>query len=244
MVTQDITFPAAALAGLLSFLSPCVLPLVPPYLCFLAGTTLEDLTERGEAEARKDAVLAGLLFVFGFSTVFTALGAAAFGFQALVGPYLYWLGFAAGAFLIVAGLHFLGLFRIALLYREARIQAAHAPGLWSAYLMGLTFAFGWAPCIGPILVGILSLAASESTAWHGAALLGVYSLGLGVPFLLAACAMGPFVAFLKRFRAHFGMLEKVVGGLLIATGIAFLTGGMQSMSQWLLQTFPALSTLG
>ena len=243
-MVHEVTLPAAVLAGLISFLSPCVLPLVPPYLCFLAGTTLEQLADQGEKVARRDAIIVALFFVLGFSTVFIALGAAAFGFRTLVGPYLYWLGFAAGAFLIVMGLHFLDVFRIGIFYREARLQVSRAPGTLSAYVMGLAFAFGWTPCIGPILVAILALAASETTLWKGAALLAAYSCGLGIPFVLAAWAMAPFVRFMKRFRAHFHAVERAVGACLILLGLGFLSGGMQNASNWLLATFPSLAQLG
>ncbi len=239
----DVTLPSAAFAGLLSFLSPCVLPLVPPYLCFLAGTTIEELAVEAPAAARRDSFLAGLLFVAGFSTVFVTLGATASAFGALVRQYQTMLGYLAGAAIIIMGLHFLGLFRIGLLYREARVQV-QKPGLASAYFMGLAFAFGWTPCIGPILAAILAVASSEATVTSGAILLGAYSLGLGIPFIIAALMMGPFVRFLQRFKRHLGTVEKLVGGLLVLTGLAFLTGGIQSASFFLLETFPGLAKLG
>ena len=146
------------------------------------------------------------------------------------------------------GLHFLGVFRFALMYREARVQvspeitrSATAAG---AFIMGLAFAFGWTPCIGPILGVILGMASTSDTVGEGAFLLGVYSLGLGIPFILAALFAGPFLRFLQRFRRHLGTVEKLMGLLLVLTGIAFLTGGMQTMAFWLLETFPALQQLG
>jgi cytochrome c-type biogenesis protein len=142
------------------------------------------------------------------------------------------------------GLHFLGLFRLAFLYREKRFSVEKPIGLWGAYVMGLAFAFGWTPCIGPILAAILALAGTEDTVARGAALLGVYSAGLGIPFIVAALAMAPFLRFMKRFRAHFATVERVVGALLVVTGIAFMTGGVQRASFWLLETFPGLSNLG
>jgi len=239
----DVSLPAAAFAGLLSFLSPCVLPLVPPYLCFIAGTSLEDLTVEPAQAARRDILLAGLLFVAGFSSVFISLGATASVFGQFIRAYQWWLGKTAGLVIIVMGLHFLGLFRIGLFYREARVQV-QKPGIASAFLMGMAFAFGWTPCIGPILAAILAVASSEESVSKGAILLGAYSLGLGVPFILAALMMEPFMGFMSKFRRYFGLMEKVVGGLLVLTGIAFLTGGIQSLSYWLLETFPALSKLG
>ena len=240
----DVSLPAAAGAGLISFLSPCVLPLVPPYLCFLAGASVEELAAGGKAQARRDVVIAALLFVAGFSTVFVALGATASVFGALLNQYSFYLSTAAGIAVIVMGLHFAGLLRIGFLYREARVEVSRPPGLWSAYLMGLAFAFGWTPCIGPILAAILTYASSEETVMKGAGLLAVYSLGLGVPFVAAALAMGPFMGFLQRFKAHLGKVERVAGALLVLAGFMFLTGGLQSASFWLLEAFPALGRLG
>ena len=243
-MATDVTLTAAAAAGLLSFLSPCVLPLVPPYLTFIAGTTIEELAEEGERSAKRDVMIAAVLFVMGFSTVFIALGATASVFGQFIRQHLELLSALAGLAIVLMGLHFLGVFRIAFLYREARVNVEKPVGLWGAYVMGLAFAFGWTPCIGPILAAILTVAGSEETVSKGAGLLAVYSAGLGLPFLLAALAMEPFVRFLKRFKSHFATVERVVGVLLVLTGIAFFTGGMQSASNWLLTTFPGLANLG
>lgn len=241
----DITAPAVLLAGLLSFLSPCVLPLVPPYLSFLAGASLDSMVEDGASDAvRRRAVLAALLYVAGFATVFVALGATASVVGALVRQHLDLLGALAGASIIVMGLHFLGVFRIGLLYREARLGAPRLAGPWSAYVMGLAFAFGWTPCIGPVLAAVLAVAGRSNSVGQGAWLLLVYSLGLGLPFLLAALAMGPFIGFLRRFRAHLGRVEQVMGALLVVTGVLFITGGMTSLSAWMIETFPGLARLG
>ena len=239
----DVSLPAAAFAGLLSFLSPCVLPLVPPYLCFLAGTTAEELEARGPA-ARREVLLAAALFVAGFATVFVALGASASALGQVVRRHLDLLTPLAGLAIIGMGLHFLGAFRIGLLYREARVQVARPVGPWGAYVMGLAFAFGWTPCLGPVLGAILAVAGAESTVGRGAGLLAAYSAGLGLPFLAAAAALGPFSGALGRFRAHFGMVEKATGALLVLTGLAFLTGTFTQASYWLLETFPALGRLG
>jgi cytochrome c-type biogenesis protein len=243
-MTTDVTLPAAALAGLLSFLSPCVLPLVPPYLTFIAGATVEELGSESPTRARRDVALAAVLFVAGFATVFVLLGATASAFGQLVRQYLDVLSLIAGLAIVAMGLHFLGLFRFAFLYREARVSVEKPVGLWGAYVMGLAFAFGWTPCIGPILAAILAVAGSTATVGKGAVLLGVYSAGLGLPFLAAALAIEPFFRFIRKFRRHFGAVEKTVGVLLVATGVAFLTGAMQSASFWLLDTFPGLATLG
>lgn len=243
-MATDVSYPAAVLAGLLSFLSPCVLPLVPPYLTFIAGTTIEELANEGERRARRDVAIAAVLFVLGFSTVFVALGATASVFGQFIRQYIQYLSIGAGLVIIAMGLHFLGVWRIAFLYREARVQVEKPVGLWGSYVMGLAFAFGWTPCIGPILAAILALASTEDTVSRGALLLAAYSAGLGIPFLLAAFAIEPFMGFLTRFKRHFALVEKIVGVLLVLTGIAFLTGWLQSFSFWLLEMFPALGKLG
>ena len=242
---MHVTIAAALIAGTLSFLSPCVLPLVPPYLVYLTGTSLERLADReAEPQVRGDTLLAALLFVGGFSTVFVALGASASAVGALLRAYSGELAIVAGLAIIVMGLHFLGLTPIGLLMREKRMQVGKPVGLWGAYLMGLAFALGWTPCIGPILAAILAVAASEETVAKGAGMLAVYSLGLGIPFLIAAFAIEPFAAFLTRFKAHLGLVEKAMGGLLVLTGVAFLTGGVSQASYWLLETFPVLGKIG
>jgi cytochrome c-type biogenesis protein len=244
-MAADVTIFAALFAGLLSFLSPCVLPLVPPYLVYLAGTSLERFADaEPEPRVRWETVGAAALFVAGFSTVFVALGASASVFGSLIRAYADKLALAAGVVIIVMGLHFLGVTRLALLYREKRVTVPKPVGLWGAYLMGLAFAFGWTPCIGPILAVILAIAASEATVTKGAGLLAVYSLGLGIPFLAAAFAVEPFAKFLARFRGYLPVVEKTMGGLLVLTGIAFLTGFVSEASYWLLEAFPVLGRIG
>jgi cytochrome c-type biogenesis protein len=241
----DVSIPAALIAGLISFLSPCVLPLVPPYLVYLSGLSLERFADAGpEPAVRRETVIGAVLFVLGFSSIFVALGASASAIGGLIRLYSDVFAKAAGAAIIIMGLHFLGVFRIGLLMREKRVAMVKPVGLWGAYVMGLAFAFGWTPCIGPILAAILAVAASEATVVKGAGLLAVYSLGLGIPFLLAAFAVEPFAAFLARFRGHLAKVEKVMGALLVLTGLAFLTGFIASASYWLLETFPALGKIG
>jgi cytochrome c-type biogenesis protein len=240
----DVSLPAAALGGLISFLSPCVLPLVPPYLSYLAGVTLDELQAKDDWGVRRRAVLTALLFVAGFSTVFVLLGATASALGLFIRQYVDVLSMVAGIAIIVMGLHFLGVFRIGLLYREARVSVDRSLDMWGAYVMGLAFAFGWTPCIGPILAAILAVAGSETSVARGALLLAAYSAGLGVPFILAALAMRPFVEVLKRMRSRFAIIEKAMGALLVLTGIAFLSGWMTTASFWLLETFPALGRLG
>ncbi len=242
---MNVTIVAALIAGMLSFLSPCVLPLVPPYLVYLTGTSLERFADaETEPQVRRETITAAILFVLGFSTVFIALGASASAIGGLLRVYSGPLATLAGVGIIIMGLHFLGLTPIAWLMREKRLEMAKPVGLWGAYLMGFAFALGWTPCIGPILAAILAVAASETTLAKGAGLLAIYSLGLGVPFLVAALAVEPFAAFLARFRAPLGLVEKAMGGLLVLTGIAFLTGTVSEASYWLLQTFPSLGKIG
>ena len=242
---HDVTLPAALLAGLISFLSPCVLPLVPPYLIYLTGATIEQVANTDDTTASKRAVmLSALLFVCGFSTVFVALGASASLIGGLIRAWSAELSIAAGIIIIVMGLHFLGLTRISFLMREGRLSMPRPVGLWGAYLMGLAFAFGWTPCIGPILAAILSVAAAEATVTKGAGLLAVYSAGLGIPFLIAAFMIEQFSELFARMKRHLVTVEKVMGVLMVLTGVGFLTGSITWISIWLLETFPALQSFG
>ncbi len=241
----DVTLAAALVAGLVSFLSPCVLPLVPPYLVFLAGTSLERFADKEpEPQIKRETVVAALLFVAGFSTVFVALGASASMVGSLIRAYSGPLAIVAGVVIIVMGLHFLGITPIAFLHRQKRMEVLKPVGLWGAYVIGLAFAFGWTPCIGPILAAILAVAASEQTVAKGAGLLAVYSMGLGIPFVVAAFAIEPFAAFLARFKNYLHRVEQVMGGLLVLTGIAFLTGSINQLSVILLEMFPGLGNIG
>lgn len=242
---SDVTIPAALLAGIVSFLSPCVLPLVPPYLIYLTGATIEHVAnDERDAAAKRAVLLSALMFVFGFTTVFVALGASASLIGGVIRAYAAQLSIVAGVLIIVMGLHFLGLTRINVLMREGRVTMAKPVGLWGAYVMGLAFAFGWTPCIGPILAAILSVAAAEATVTRGAGLLAVYSLGLGIPFLLAALMVEQFSSVFARMKRHLVQVERGMGVLLVLTGIAFLTGAVSNASIWLLETFPALQNFG
>lgn len=233
-------------AGLLSFLSPCVLPIVPPYLAYMSGVSMGNLTtDTPTAEARKKAILTALFFVMGLSTVFLFLGftASAFGKFFLQNQVLF--GRIAGVVIIVFGLHFIGIFRIGILDREARLDAGDQGGsALGAYLLGLAFAFGWTPCIGPQLGAILTLAASEASVARGTALLGVYAAGLGIPFLLAAVFLNRAMGVMNRMKRHMGTIEKAMGALLLIVGVAMLTGAFSAFSFWLLETFPGLAKLG
>ncbi len=244
----DIGYLSAAGAGALSFLSPCVLPLVPPYLCYMAGISVDDFRGAVNSEnvAMRSALMgASVAFVLGFSTVFVALGAGASTVGAFLRAWQNEIAVVAGLAIVAMGLNFLGIVRIPLLSREARFQAGGRPAnLGAAYVMGLAFAFGWTPCIGPVLGPILTLAGARDTVGEGALLLAAYSAGLGVPFLLASAFSGAFMRFLSRFRLHMGKVEKAMGGLLVVAGVLFLTGGMQTVAYFLLETFPVLGRLG
>ncbi|HEX2017601.1 MAG TPA: cytochrome c biogenesis protein CcdA [Aurantimonas sp.] len=242
----DVGYSAALLAGLLSFVSPCVLPIVPPYLAYLAGLSFDQVRDRGaEPAVKRQIMLASVAFVAGFTTVFVALGATASALGQVVAEWFDVLSVIAGIIIIVMGLHFLGVFRLALLYREARVQVAQKPaGPLGAYVIGLAFAFGWTPCVGPVLAAILFVAGTQDTALRGAGLLAAYSLGIGVPFLLAAAFATRFLALAARFRQHMGTVEKIMGGALVLTGILFVTGQMATISYWLLETFPVFATIG
>jgi cytochrome c-type biogenesis protein len=245
-VISNISLVGALGAGLLSFLSPCILPLVPPYLCFLAGISLDDLTRAEQRQARQNwhVVALSLAFVLGFATVFVALGASASLIGKAVTAHFDTLGMIAGFIIVILGLNFLGVVRIGLLFREARFETARKPaGYVGAYLVGLAFAFGWTPCVGPVLATILIIAGVEGSAGRGAILLGGYALGIGTPFLLAAFFAGHFVRLMGRMRNH-NLIEKVIGSALVLTGVLFLTGAMPRIAGWLLQTFPALGSIG
>ncbi len=242
----DVGFAGALIAGLLSFVSPCVLPIVPPYLAWLAGLSFEELqSDTADAARSRRIVTAAIAFVLGFTTVFVALGATASVIGKTVAQYFDTLSIIAGIIIIIMGLHFLGVFRIALLYREARVQVERKPaGIAGAYVMGLAFAFGWTPCVGPVLAAILFVAGTSDTIWRGAALLAVYSVGIGFPFILAGVFASRFLGVLQRFKKHMHKVEMAMGGLLVVTGVLFITGQMSRISQWLLDTFPAFQTIG
>ena len=230
----------AVAAGILSFLSPCVLPIVPPYLAYMTGIGVGGL-KTGE----RSAILPALFFVMGLSTVFILMGIAASAFGRALLQYQDILSRGSGVVVIILGLHFLHVFRIPMLETEARVDVGDRGGsAFGAYILGLAFAFGWSPCIGPQLGMILTLAASNAEAGRGMTLLGVYALGLGVPFLLSAIFINRAVGLMNRIKPHLRLIERIMGILLVVVGVALLTGAFTSFAYWLLETFPALALLG
>jgi cytochrome c-type biogenesis protein len=237
-MAKSLSWPLWPQALSASCLPACAL--VPPYLVFLAGTSLERFADKAEVSRAKPS-LRQLFSYLAFPPCSCAGAVRA----SLPHPRLFGtVAFIAGIAIGIMGLHFRGVTPIAFLQRQKRIDVSKPVGLWGAYVIGLAFAFGWTPCIGPILAAILAVAASEQTVTKGASLLAVYSLGLGIPFMIAAFAIEPFAAFLSRFRNYLHRVEQAMGALLVLTGIAFLTGSINQMSVWLLETFPILGKIG
>ena len=232
---ENITMLAAFAAGLLSFLSPCVLPLIPGYISFISGTSMKELTSGEEIKrVRGRVLLSSLFFVLGFSAVFIALGASATAIGKILLQYIRPLSIAAGAIIIIIGIHLTGMIKIPLLYREKRIQTNTKPvGFLGAFIIGLAFAFGWTPCIGPILAGILAVAGSQETVAQGIVLLTVYSLGLGIPFMLTALSITLFFKAFDKIKKYFNIIEWVSGLLLIVIGVLMITGGLTIIAAWL-----------
>lgn len=245
---MEITFAGAALAGLLSFLSPCILPIVPFYLSYLAGIGMNQISADAQITPtiRLRAVLAATFFAAGVITIFMGLGAAATFFGQAVREYFDVLRWIAAAIIIAMGLHFLGIIRIGILYRQLRADAGSTSdvSLAGAYVIGLAFAFGWTPCVGPVLAAILFTAAGAETASTGAWLLFVYGVGMTAPFILAALFIGPFMRWMLKFRRHLGLIEKIMGAMLIIFGLLIATNSMNYIAQWMLDVVPNFGALG
>ncbi len=244
----DVTFFGALGAGLLSFLSPCVLPIVPFYLSYLAGVGMNQISAGAEVsnDVRWRAFLSSSLFALGVITVFVGLGASATLFGSVVREYFDVLRWLAAAIVIGMGLHFLGLIRIGFLNRQLRADVGNTANvsLLGAFVIGLAFAFGWTPCVGPVLAAILFTAAGQDTAGQGAALLVTYGLGMTLPFVGAALFIGPFMSWMARFRRHLGLVEKIMGALLILFGLLIATNSVNIIAQWMLDHVPWFSTIG
>ena len=244
---MQVTYIGALVAGVLSFASPCVLPLIPAYISFLGGASLEQLTDENgvDKSTSRRVFYAALAFVLGFSTIFVILGASATVISGVLIQHAILLGQIAGVVIVIFGFHFMGLFRIGFLNFEKRFHLENKPaGLVGSFILGLAFAFGWTPCVGPILASVLMVAASGDSVMYGTSLLGVYAAGLGIPFLAAALAVKPFMNFMKRFRQHMHKVEIVVGSLLVVTGVVIFTGDINEFANWLLETFPIFSAVG
>ncbi|WP_299079149.1 cytochrome c biogenesis protein CcdA [uncultured Ruegeria sp.] len=244
----DVTIMGASVAGLLSFLSPCILPIVPFYLSYLAGVGMNQISAKAEISqaVRVRAVLAACCFALGVVTVFVGLGATATVFGGLLREYFDVLRWFAAAIIIAMGLHFLGVIKIDFLYRQFRADAGDTSnvGLLGAYVIGLAFAFGWTPCVGPVLAAILFTAAGQDTADQGALLLLAYGLGMTLPFVVAALFIGPFMSGMGRFRKHLGLIEKLMGAFLILFGILIATNSINYIAQWMLEHVPWFSAIG
>ncbi len=240
---MDTSFWGAFLAGIVSFLSPCILPIIPPYLSYITGLSLEQITEKSKTSTAMFKIfISALAFVVGFSVVFILLGASASFLGKKLVEYFEILKYPAGAIIILMGLHFMGIFKISMLYRQAKVDVQKKPaGLFGSFLVGLAFAFGWTPCVGPVLSTILFVAGAEESAFHGASLLAAYSAGIGIPFLLAALFAGTFVSFLRKFGKHMGTVEKFMGAILVIAGILIMTGYMQEIGFFMQKMLPGLT---
>jgi len=235
-VVDQVGILIAVTAGLLSFLSPCVLPLVPSYLSFVTGMTLDDIQEGTDRSA---VMLHSVLFVTGFTIIFLLMGASASFLGQFFLLYQDWVARIGGAIIVVFGLHLLGVFRITALMRERRVQLSDKPaGHLGTIAVGAAFGAGWTPCIGPILGAILGLAGTSDTVWQGTGLLLAYSAGLAIPFLLAALALDAFLKAFKRFRGWIPVVEKASGVLLILLGLLLITGNFTLLASWLNQFTP------
>jgi cytochrome c-type biogenesis protein len=236
---------AALAAGAVSFLSPCVLPLVPGYVSYIAGGSVAAVDPPSRSSSRLNAVVMSTWFVLGFSTVFVLLGAGASALSHVLLAYRYEAGIVGGAIVLVFGVFTTGLVRLSWLERELRVQAPIAGGRpVGAYLLGLAFAFGWTPCIGPVLGAILTVSATSPSASSGVALLSVYSLGLAIPFMLTALFADGMTARLRRLRGAGRALQIVAGVTMIAMGLAMMSGQLSTIAFWLLETFPFLAKIG
>lgn len=244
----DVTLAGALVAGLLSFLSPCILPIVPFYLSYLAGVSMQQISAQAQfsGAVRRRAVLAAVCFALGVITVFMGLGASASIFGQMVREYFDVLRWIAATIIIAMGLHFLGVLRIGVLYRQFRADAGDTSnvGYAGAYVIGLAFAFGWTPCVGPVLAAILFTAAGQESAGQGAMLLFTYGVGMTAPFVAAAFFIGPFMRWMSRFRRHLGAMEKIMGAFLILFGVLIATNSVNLIAQWMLVHMPWFSTIG
>ncbi|MBE1284122.1 MAG: cytochrome c biogenesis protein CcdA [Rhodobacteraceae bacterium] len=243
----EISLFGALAAGLLSFFTPCILPMVPFYLSYMGGLSMTELRGDGKiaAGAQTRLLLSAICFAAGVTTVFVLMGMGATALGQLFGQYLETLSYVAAAILVVFGLHFLGVVRIPLLYREARLESSAEPStVVGAYLMGLAFGFGWTPCVGPALASILMVASGMGEVWRGGMLLLVYGIGMTAPFIVAALFAKPFLAWVNRHRSAFAVVEKIMGGMLILFAVLIATGGVRYIADAMIRWVPGFATLG
>ncbi|WP_422078560.1 cytochrome c biogenesis CcdA family protein [Vannielia sp.] len=242
----DIGIWSAFLGGLIVFFSPCVLPIVPFYLSYMAGVSVVEISTDGTLArgARLRLIGAAVMFSLGMMTVFAVLGAGAFAVSEIFRQHIDIFRYIAGAVVLVMGLHFLGVFRIPLLDRSFQMQAGDTSRmtLWSSYLVGLAFMAGWTPCVGGVLTGVFMMASTDDTAWRGLLMVNVFGAGMVLPFILAAFFTAPFMQFAGRFRKHLGKMEKVMGGLLILFAVLILTGTVNAIAWWLIEAFPVFTS--
>lgn len=243
----DISFGGAAIAGLLSFLSPCILPMVPFYLCYMAGISMSALQGGDDIRpgTQRRLVLSAVFFALGVTTIFVLLGLGA---TALGQSFRMWkteLSYVAAAVLLIFGLHFLGVLKVPFLYREARIESGAQPAtVFGAYVMGLAFGFGWTPCVGPALAAILMVASGMGNIWHGGALLLVYGLSMTFPFVIAALFARPFLAWMQRNRRYLGHVEKAMGVMLVLFAVLIATNSITYIAEAMIRWFPGFTGLG
>jgi cytochrome c-type biogenesis protein len=243
----DITFAGALFAGLLSFLTPCVLPMVPFYLSYMCGLSVSELRDDGAISpgAQRRLVVSSVFFALGVSTIFVLLGMGATALGQAFGTYLTQLSYVAAAILLVFGLHFLGVVKVPFLYREAKLESSAAPStIVGAYLMGLAFGFGWTPCVGPALASILMIASGMGDIVRGGMLLLVYGLGMTAPFVVAALFAKPFLGWVQRNRRFMPYVEKAMGVMLIVFAILIVTNGVSLIAAAMIRWFPSFTSLG
>ncbi|WIV50180.1 cytochrome c biogenesis protein CcdA [Marivivens sp. LCG002] len=244
---MEITFVGAALAGLLSFFTPCILPMVPFYLSYMAGISMSELRDEGGIApgAQRRLIISAFAFAMGVTSIFVMLGMGA---TALGQAFAQWkepLSYVAAVILALFGLHFLGILRIPLLYREARMESKAEPTtILGAYVMGLAFGFGWTPCVGPALASILMIASGMGDITQGGLLLFVYGLGMTSPFIVAAFFARPFLGWAQRNRKYLGYVEKIMGVMLLVFALLIATGSVNIIAQWLIDVMPSFGNLG
>lgn len=243
----DISYLGAAFAGLLSFFTPCVLPMVPFYLCYMAGLSMNELRADTaiSTTVQRRLVISAMFFAFGVTTIFVLLGIGATAVGQTFGEWRDALRYVAAAILLLFGLHFLGLIKVPLLYREAKFESTAAPStILGAYLMGLAFGFGWTPCVGPALAAILMVASGMGDIWQGGLLLLVYGLSMTAPFVIAALFARPFLSWLQRNRKYLGQVERVMGAMLIVFAVLIATNSVNYIAQWMIEVMPTFGNLG